>query len=80
MNLTELPPTISVERAGELLGISRRSAYRAAANGELPSVKLGRRILVPTARLLALLGADEADSRTTTLTRDRELPLAGEPR
>ena len=56
MNLTELPPTISVEHAGQILGISRRSAYRAAANGELPTVRLGRRILVPSSRLLDLLG------------------------
>jgi excisionase family DNA binding protein len=59
MTLRELPPTITVERAGELLGISRRSAYRAAASGELPTIRLGRRLLVPSARLLALLGLPE---------------------
>lgn len=52
----DLPPTISVEEAGRILGVSRRSAYRAAENGELPTLRLGRRLLVPTARLLALLG------------------------
>jgi len=51
-----LPPTITVEQAGELLGISRRSAYRAASAGQLPTFKVGRRLLVPTARLLDLLG------------------------
>lgn len=54
--LDELPATITIEEAGELLGISRRSAYRAAAVGELPTLRLGRRLLVPTPRLLALLG------------------------
>ncbi|HZW44045.1 MAG TPA: helix-turn-helix domain-containing protein [Dermatophilaceae bacterium] len=58
MTLKDLPPTISVEHAGELLGISRRSAYRAASTGELPTLRLGRRLLVPTARLLDLLGLD----------------------
>lgn len=59
----ELPPTLTVEQAGELLGVSRRVAYRAAANGELPTFRLGRRILVPTAKLLDLLGLapDELD-------------------
>ncbi|WP_052665334.1 helix-turn-helix domain-containing protein [Nitriliruptor alkaliphilus] len=52
----DLPPTISVEEAGQILGVSRRSAYRAAENGELPTLRLGRRLLVPTARLLAMLG------------------------
>ncbi len=54
--MQELPPTISVEQAAAVLGISRRSAYRAAAIGELPTLRLGRRLLVPTARLLELLG------------------------
>lgn len=56
MTLKDLPPTITVEQAGEVLGISRCSAYRAATTGELPTIKLGRRLLVPTARLLDLLG------------------------
>lgn len=56
MTLTELPPTVTVEQAGQMLGISRRSAYRAAARGDLPTLRLGRRLIVPTARLLELLG------------------------
>lgn len=54
--LAELPPTLTVEEVGEMLGVSRRSAYRAAARGEIPTIRLGRRLLVPTPRLLALLG------------------------
>lgn len=58
--LQELPPTITVERAAEVLGISRRSAYRAVTTGELPSLKLGRRLVVPTPRLLEMLGVGGA--------------------
>ena len=67
MILQELPPIISVEEASTLLGISRRSAYRAATNGEIPSLRLGRRVLVPTARLLDLLGlpADALKAQAT---------------
>jgi excisionase family DNA binding protein len=65
MTLEDLPPTVSVEEAGELLGISRRSAYRAAANGELPTLRLGRRLLVPTARLLEMLGVADASGRAS---------------
>jgi excisionase family DNA binding protein len=54
--LQDLPPTVTVTEAADILGISRRSAYRAAAAAELPTIKLGRRLLVPTARLLDLLG------------------------
>jgi excisionase family DNA binding protein len=38
---------LSVEEAGGLLGISRDLAYDLVARGELPSVRLGRRLVVP---------------------------------
>ncbi len=50
------PATISVEAAGQLLGISRSAAYRAANAGTLPALRVGRRLLVPTAKLHQLLG------------------------
>jgi excisionase family DNA binding protein len=65
MTITELtepgslPPTITVEHAGRLLGLGRRPAYRAVERGELPVLRFGRRLVVPTAKLLALLGLDE---------------------
>jgi excisionase family DNA binding protein len=52
----DFPPTISVEHAAKLLGVSRSAAYRAVTAGQLPSLRLGRRIYVPTASLLAMLG------------------------
>lgn len=63
MDLHNLPPTLTVEQAGELLGISRYAAYRAANTGELPVLRLGRRLLVPTARLLVLIGLDPDTGR-----------------
>ena len=39
--------TISVEEAGRQLGLSRNSAYQAAGRGEIPTIKIGRRLLVP---------------------------------
>jgi excisionase family DNA binding protein len=64
--MATLPATISVEQAGRVLGVSRRSAYRAAERGQIPTVRVGRRLLVPTHRLLDLLGlpADELLART----------------
>jgi excisionase family DNA binding protein len=52
----DLPPSLSVEQACKLLGISRNIGYRAAASGDLPTLRWGRRLYVPTARLLAMLG------------------------
>lgn len=45
-------PTISVKRAASVLGISVRHAYAAAERGEIPSIRVGRSIVVPTARFL----------------------------
>lgn len=66
VELKDLPPTISVSQASEVLGISRRSAYRAATRGELPAIRIGRRLLVPTNRLLELLETSSADERSLT--------------
>jgi excisionase family DNA binding protein len=51
-----------------LLGISRGLAYEAVRTGALPSLRVGRRILIPTARLLALLG--ETDPALQPLTEE----------
>ena len=77
MRIDDLPPTITVEHAGQLLGVSRRSAYRAAAAGEIPTLRLGRRLLVPTQRLLALLGVGEGDGVTVTQPRNEQRVAAG---
>lgn len=50
---------ITVDELGELLGVSRGSAYKAVQTGEVKSLKIGRRILIPVRPLLALLGVDD---------------------
>lgn len=52
---SDVPPFISVDQASEFLGLSRSAGYRAASTGYLPVVRWGRRMYVPTARLLALV-------------------------
>ncbi len=51
-------PTMTVAETCEVLRISRDSAYRAAREGDLPVIRLGRRMLVPTAALRRMLGID----------------------
>jgi excisionase family DNA binding protein len=65
--------TISVEDAARLLGISRGLAYEAARRGELPVIRLGRRLLVPRARLLELVSPAEMREAVTQASE----PLAG---
>lgn len=39
--------TMTVKEAGALLGVSRSLAYELVRRGDLPSLRLGRRIVVP---------------------------------
>lgn len=50
--------TITVEQAAERLGISRSAAYRCVHLGQIPALRLGRRLKVPTDKLEAMLTAD----------------------
>jgi excisionase family DNA binding protein len=54
--LTDLPATMTITEAAGLLGVSRSAGYRAVARGEIPTIRIGRRLLVPTAKLYALIG------------------------
>jgi hypothetical protein len=51
---------VSVEDGGRVLGISRSSAYIAARTGQLPTLRIGRKLVVPTARLLQMLGVEDS--------------------
>ncbi len=55
-DMTAMPATMTIPEAAELLGISRSAAYRAVTRGEIPTIRIGRRLLVPTAKLYAMLG------------------------
>lgn len=60
--------TLTVEEAAGTLGISRAFAYEAVKRGEIPSIRIGRRVLVPRAALERLLtgrGAAAAASEPT---------------
>jgi excisionase family DNA binding protein len=47
--------TLTIEEAAEELGISRGKGYDAAKSGEIPTIKIGRRLLVPRVALDRLL-------------------------
>ncbi|MGA8724142.1 MAG: hypothetical protein WB565_03820 [Acidimicrobiales bacterium] len=49
--------TVDVPTAGLIVGdLCRNSAYAAAARGDLPTIRLGRRLVVPVAQLRRMLG------------------------
>ena len=60
--------TFTVCEVAELLGISRTSAYECVRRGEIPSITLGRRLVVSRAAIERLLDtttvhASDASSR-----------------
>lgn len=57
-------PTLSVAETAELLGISRWLVQQAVRDGSLPSVRVGRRILIPRRRLDAWLHGSSATADT----------------
>ena len=44
---------------GQQLGLCRQSTYEAAKRGDIPTIRIGNRILVPLAQLRKLLGEDD---------------------
>ena len=42
---------VSVKQAAKLIGVGKNTMYAAVAAGDVPHVKVGRRILIPVARL-----------------------------
>ena len=55
-------PTCSVEEAAKVLQIGRTQAYRAVKAGQIRSIRIGKRVLVPTSAIRQLLdgGTDAA--------------------
>lgn len=74
----DLPPILTVEQTAQVLGISRGLAFAAARTGQLPTIRIGRRILVPRDQLRRLLDTlpqrgsyphSEAEARSAVTAR-----------
>jgi excisionase family DNA binding protein len=58
-------PTLTIEEAGEILGLSRWAAYEAANKGLLPTIRIGRRWIVPRHALEKLLDVSVPPAATS---------------
>ena len=52
VSLDELPDFCSLEEFSEVFRVSRSTAYRMAARGEIPCLRIGRRVIVPKEHLM----------------------------
>lgn len=50
--------TLTMDETAAVLGLSRSAAYRLAKTGDIPTVKLGRKLLVPRVQLERMLDPD----------------------
>jgi excisionase family DNA binding protein len=74
--------TYSADEVAALLGLSRAKVYDAIRAGELPSLRFGRRVVVPVRALLALVGESpepdgQASESTTPIASARASSAAG---
>jgi len=54
----DLPLALSVKEASRLVGVSPGRLYEGVRRGEIPSLRIGSRILIPTHKLVEMLGAE----------------------
>ena len=76
--------TYTVTEAATVLGISRTSAYERVHAGELPALRLGRRIVIARRALEELLGSPLPAPRlhgvVRTAAREEPRGVPGSPR
>ena len=53
-------PTVSIEEAAPWYGLGRSSVYEAARRGQIPTIRVGRKVRVPVAAARRQLGLDPA--------------------
>jgi excisionase family DNA binding protein len=67
--------TLTVEEAAHLLGISRTLAFQAVRSGDIPAIRVRRRILVPVVLLnQLLLGASVASQDSEAAVQAQQGP------
>lgn len=56
----ETQPTVPLwPTAGQAIGLGRNATYAAAERGDIPTIRIRGRIVVPTAPLRRMLGLDD---------------------
>ena len=67
-------PTMAVDDVAAILDLDRKTVYAAIHAGEIPSIRVGRRILVPTIWLAATIAPDPRPERLAVPRPPRSQP------
>jgi excisionase family DNA binding protein len=54
-------PTMTVDELSAVLGVGRGQAYAAVREGQVRSLRIGKRILIPTTAVREMLGREGAE-------------------
>jgi excisionase family DNA binding protein len=57
-NLEKLPDVLTVEEVAKVLRLGRSAAYEAVRRGEIPSLRIGRRLIIPKLGVEKMLGRE----------------------
>ena len=57
-SLEDAPDVLTPVEAARMLRIGRNAAYEAIGRGDIPSIRIGRRLLVPKAALRRMLDCE----------------------
>ncbi len=68
--------TYSVAETAKVLGIGRSAAYQAVKAGEIPSIRIGRRLLVPVQALEQLLSTAKPSTPEMQISADQNTKSA----
>lgn len=71
-------PMFSVEEAASIQGVGKGTAYACVNSGEIPVLRLGRRLLIPRVGLARLLGGTPDSQRQRAGTMQHPLDRAPE--
>ena len=66
--------TLTVTQASRILGISRGLAYSMVKTGEIPSIRFGKRVLVPRRSLEKLLEQGQLVTSDSQRVKNEEAP------
>ena len=56
--MNPVPDVLTIDEVARILRIGRTAAYEAARRGEIPTLRIGRRLRVPRHRLEAMLAGE----------------------
>ena len=63
MDIDDLPSYLSISEVQTFLGVGRSLAYSSVSDGTIPSIRLGRRVLVPRTGLKGFLLGETSGMR-----------------